>query len=305
MIKKALIVGFGSAGRRHAEILESLLGKSNILVLSNQKDISFKQVNFFDEIKAFNPDYIVVSSETSRHFNDLNEIESRWEGKTVLIEKPLFNKRKKLEKLKNKYFVGYNLRFHPLINKLKDEISSKERVFSVDVFCNSYLPNWRNNITYSYSSSASKKKGGGVLLDLSHEIDYLNYIFGDIHNMFSINLSLSDLKIDTDDYLMMVGKIGNEILFSLNLKYFSSNEVRQVWVETNLRSIVLDIHKSKLTYFYPDKKTQIIESSYSISSSYIEQHKAILENDFSKICSLDEGLQAMKVIDSVQSSNKK
>ena len=43
--------------------------------------------------------------------------------------------------------------------------------------CFSFLPNWRNNINYKNSNSAKKKLGGGVALELSHEIDLANYLF--------------------------------------------------------------------------------------------------------------------------------
>lgn len=298
MITKALIIGFGSSGRRHAEILESLLTKENILVLTRQKDIAYNCINSFDNIKGFNPDYIIVASETSKHFSYLKQIESSMKNKTVLIEKPLFDKKIHLNELRNNYFVGYNLRFHPLINKLKEDISTED-IFSVDVVCNSYLPDWRNTIPYEDSSSASKVKGGGVLLDLSHEIDYINYIFGDISHLFSENIKLSKLDIDTDDYLSLIGKIKKGGLFTLNMKYFSFNEIRRLSIETNLRSIVLDILNSKITYFSGDK-VEKIESDYLFDSTYLDQHKAILDNDFSKICSLDEGIKVMEMIDSVQ-----
>ena len=100
MITKALIIGFGSSGRRHAEILESLLTKENILVLTKQKDIAYNCINSFDNIKGFNPDYIIVASETSKHFSYLKQIESSMKNKTVLIEKPLFDKKIHLKFLK-------------------------------------------------------------------------------------------------------------------------------------------------------------------------------------------------------------
>ena len=39
-----------------------------------------------------------------------------------------------------------------------------------------FLPDWRKNIAYSKSYSSIKKQGGGVLLDLSHELDYATYL---------------------------------------------------------------------------------------------------------------------------------
>ena len=83
------------------------------------------------------------------------------------------------------------------INKIKNK-----KIYFVNAECSSYLPSWRKNVNYENSSSASKEKGGGVLLDLSHELDYLNSIFGisKIHSVF--NKKISGLKINTDDILI-------------------------------------------------------------------------------------------------------
>ena len=95
-------------------------------------------------------------------FQHIKLIEKIFINKKVLVEKPLFHKSINFNLKKNKYYVGYNLRFHPVIKFLKNKIKKKE-IFSVSIFCNSFLPKWRKNIDYSNSYS-SQKKGGGVLV---------------------------------------------------------------------------------------------------------------------------------------------
>ena len=106
---------------------------------------------------------------------------------------------------KNTFYVGYNLRFNPIINFLKKKIKSK-KIWNVNLFCGSYLPGWRSNIDYKKSSSAKKGLGGGVLLDLSHELDYLQWLFGNITIQYCKSKKLSNLNINTDDFLNLVGK---------------------------------------------------------------------------------------------------
>ena len=248
MIKKALVIGYGSIGQKHSNILSKLLGEENLFVLSSQDGIKHQCIDSLDKIGQLDPDYIVVATDTASHFNYLLEIEKTFEDKIVLVEKPLFAKKEKFEGLKNKYFVGYNLRFHPLLNKLK-ELIKKEEIYTVNIQCNSYLPNWRSNQDYSLTSSASKNRGGGVLLDLSHEIDYLMYLVGDIEPLFSKNTKISDLKIDSDDYLALFGNIRQGGVFQINLNYFSRNLIRKVEIETKDRSFELDLHNSNLIVF--------------------------------------------------------
>ena len=62
-----------------------------------------------------------------------------------------------------------------------------------------YLPYWRTNTDYRKSVSAQKILGGGVLLELSHEIDYLIWIFGSISKVNAFLTRHSSLEIDVED----------------------------------------------------------------------------------------------------------
>ena len=176
-------------GQKHSEYLSGLLGNENIFVLTKQENIPFASLNSISQINKLDPDYIVISSETSSHVSYIKEIETRVFNKVILVEKPLFAKYEDFHPRNNTYFVGYNLRFHPLISSIRDEIS-QEKVISFEIVCNSYLPDWRRNIHYSDSYSSSISKGGGVLLDLSHELDYLRYIFGDTEHLYSKSIKV-------------------------------------------------------------------------------------------------------------------
>jgi len=299
LITKALIIGFGSMGQKHSRYLSNLIGKENIFVLTSQKDIQFSRIESLNKIDALDPDYIIISSDTSSHFSYLKEIDLRLSKKIVLVEKPLFSTYENFYPSNNTYLVGYNLRFHPLIDLIKKEIK-QEKVISFDISCNSFLPNWRKNIHYAKSSSASVDSGGGVLLDLSHELDYLKYIFGDVQHLFSKNLKLSNLEIDTDDYLIFIGQTKDKALFTINLSYFSKREVREITIETEKRTIFLDLIDCKMISFFADKDPEEVKKEFSISNTYIQQHQDILKGDFSKVCSYAEGLEVMSLIDKIQ-----
>ena len=303
MNSKALIIGYGSIGRRHSKLLTKLLGKENIYVMSSKKKIPFKKINSFKDVSLLDPDYVVIASPTFLHFEQLKRIDKILSKKLVLIEKPLFSEKRKLSLKKNTYFVGYNLRFHPLINMLKDSIK-KDEILQVNIICNSYLPDWRKNISYKKSYSSSKKRGGGVLLDLSHEIDYLRYLVGDIEHLFSKNSKVSELKIDTDDYLNLFGRIVGGGFFNVNLNYFSKNPTREIFVETTSKSVHLNLIDSQITFYYLKKNKKVIKKKYPIERSYLDQHKAILSGDNSKICTLKEGTEVMNLVDRIQKFNK-
>jgi len=301
LINKALIIGFGSIGRKHAQILSKLLGKNNVYILTKQDEVEFNSFNSFDKINSLDPDYIVVASETSLHLKHILNLEKICRKKVVLIEKPLFDKQKKENLSNNHYLVAYNLRFHPLINLLKEKID-QEQVISAKAVCHSFLPRWRKNIKYQESASALTSRGGGVLLDLSHEIDYMQYIFGTLSVSYSINKKVSNLEIDTDDYLLICGELNKGGLFNIETSYFSKNNRRKVFIETPSISIELDIINSQMKIFEDNAEEIISETKYNLEDTYIDQHKAILSGDFSKTCTLFEGLRTMEIITEIQNA---
>ena len=145
-------------------------------------------------------------------------------------------------------------------------------------------------------------EGGGVLLDLSHEIDYLMYLVGDIEPLFSKNTKISDLKIDSDDYLALFGNIRQGGVFQINLNYFSRNLIRKVEIETKDRSFELDLHNSNLIVFNSLKKQVISRKAFTLEKTYQSIHNDIINNKEDKICTINEGLKVMEIIDQIQSS---
>ena len=153
MYKKILIIGAGSAGQNHLKALKALNKNFKIKIISSRK------LNFFNNknlIKSFVPDYIILSCPAKQHFRYIMNIEKNFISKKILIEKPLFEKPYRIQKnLKNHYFVGYNLRFHPIIQYLKKNLKNKKIYFAI-IICSSYLPHWRKKKNYMKSVSAQK-----------------------------------------------------------------------------------------------------------------------------------------------------
>ena len=153
---KVLIVGHGSAGERHCKVLRKKFKIKNIYFLTKKK-IKFNKITSILQIKKINPDYIILANQTSDHFKLLRFLEKNFSKKIILVEKPLFEKFRNLNVRKNKVFVAYQLRFHPVIQKLK-ELSKLKKIFNINVIANSYLPEWRKrNYRDSYSSNKKKR----------------------------------------------------------------------------------------------------------------------------------------------------
>ena len=297
MLNSALIIGYGSIGRRHARILKNKIKIKEITICTRQKINRFKTLRNLSDLKT-KPSYIVIASSTSEHFKQLKYIEKNFKSVPVLVEKPLFEKNKKFNIKNNKVFVGYNLRFHPIIKYLKKNIKRKE-IIDIKVCSNSYLPDWRKNLSYEKSSSAHKKLGGGVILELSHELDLIRWLFGEITIKFIQKGKFSNLLINTEDLLKLYGKIGKSNL-SIDLNYFSRIKKRNIVIDGKNFSIFADLINDKLEF--RSKGSNFIKKFYNfkVDDTYIQQHKAILFNEKKIVCNYDFAKNTMKLIDKIK-----
>ena len=148
---------------------------NKIYILTNQRIKPYSKLYFIKKIDNLNPDIIVIANETYKHYSVCKFLGKKFNNKIILCEKPLFNKFLKFTPKKNKFFITYNFRFNKCLQYIKKKVNL-DKVFYIEAESSSYLPNWRKGIDYkNYSAFAAK--GGGVLLDMSHEIDYINWLF--------------------------------------------------------------------------------------------------------------------------------
>ena len=132
----------------------------------------------------------------------------------------------------------------------------------------------------------------------------MQYIFGTLSVSYSINKKVSNLEIDTDDYLLICGELNRGGLLNIEASYFSKNTRRKIFIETSRSSIELDIIKSQMKIFTDHKEEIISEKDYNPADTYVDQHQAILSGDFSKICTLSEGLRTMEIITDIQNTRE-
>ena len=288
LIKKVLIIGFGSIGKKHFSILRK---KNHIIKVITDQKISDKIKLKRSKIQKFNPDYVVVASKTSKHFSDLKYIEKNINKKIVLIEKPLYENYKNIKLKNNRYLVGYNLRFHPVIQFLKKE---KLKPYFVQSNCYSYLPDWRDNIHYSKSNTADKI-GGGVALELSHEIDYLIWMFGNFKKKNILNKKVSNLKINKDDIFILNANLKN-LHLNVSINIFSKIKKREIFIYTKNKQYHADLNKNKLQIYFKNKIKTITWKNFDISKTYEMEHNFILREKFNDFCTINQANNLLKII---------
>ena len=241
---RAVVIGFGSIGKRHAEILSSLNCVEKVIVLSNQKCIPYESINKLGDVSRMRPDYVVVAQETSEHFKVLSFLEEELSKKTILVEKPLFDRYRWFAVKNNTVFVAYNLRFHPGIQLVKQLIVGR-KLWSVEARCTSYLPDWRPGQDYRETYSRTLQRGGGVLLDLSHELDYVRWLFGDFEIKWAAVEKISNLEIESDDFVSVFAENRKKVRLHIELNYFTRHPSRTLIVCGENIEIHLDLIGNK------------------------------------------------------------
>jgi len=216
-----LVVSYGSIGRRHIGNLRFLCPAAQIGVLRTNTPMGAAteslpegiNVQFFelDDALAFAPDAVVVASPASTHLYYALAFIAR--GVPVLVEKPLADTTRGLRELVAKAAehqvraaVAYNLRYKPSLQHVRQQVltGSIGEVLSVRAEVGQYLPDWRPGTRYQDNVSAQAALGGGALLELSHELDYLYWMFGLPHSVTARGGRLSALDLDVEDLVELL-----------------------------------------------------------------------------------------------------
>lgn len=295
---KYLVVGYGSIGKRHAACLVRL--GCEVHLVTQQKTHEYP--NYFSihlALKNSSFDYVVIANETYLHHQSLLDlIVCDYRG-VVLVEKPLFSKTMTLpEHFIKHIFVSYNLRFHELLLEVKQLIVN-EQLITFSAYVGQYLPSWRSARDYRSCYSAIKSKGGGVLCDLSHELDYIQWFCGPCLEVAALGGHLSELEISSDDVYSIIMKGTSCPLISLHINYLDRSSKREIIINTQTKTISVDLVKGVLAV---DGEIRVQGVDLGIKT-YDHLHLAMLNSNFDNFCTYAEGVSIVNLIDAIERAN--
>ena len=283
---KVIFFGLGSIGLRHARLLLSsfdheLYAFRSNATNKNKNELGIQELYSWEEVEKIRPEVAFITGPTSLHL-DIAIKCSKFCNK-FFIEKPLDasteNVTKFLDIIKKNgavTYLAYNLRFHPVVVKLK-EFSEKNTFLHMRVKSTSFLPNWRPTQNHLESYSAHKKLGGGVILDLSHEFDYINYLLGDIVELRGVGYKKSNVTIDTEDFVdvLIKSSLGQT---NLHLDYFSHHTTRTIDIDFREISISANLIKGNIEIYKDGKLQETLEFPYELDKMYQTQLEYFFNN---------------------------
>ena len=311
-MKKILVIGYGSIGKRHVKNLLKN-SKYEILILTKRKindskETRVKYYNSLTNVLKEKPEIAFITNETSFHIQTAIKLAKK--NIHLFIEKPLSNSNKNIQKLqeivnKNKLItqMGCNWRFHPCIKKIKGIIEKNEigKIYSVQVESNSYLPDWHPYEDYTKSYASREKLGGGIVLTQIHELDYLYWFFGKVDEVFSVTKKQSQLEVNADDISIMVLKFKKNILGEIHLDYFQRPDFKRCKIISSKGTLYWDSSINEVKFYSNSKKKWIkkIElKKYEKNQMYVDEILHFLKSVKNKkktINPLNDGVKTLRI----------
>ncbi len=298
---KVLIIGLGSIARKHLAALKQIAGNWEIFALRSHTGASsvegVQNVYSYAEAQALDPDWILISNPTALH-RDTIETVLPW-GKPLFIEKPALDSTANTSALIQQAesvltYVACNLRFLDSLVFLRDYLQDK-KVQEAQLYCGSYLPDWRPGTDFRQSYSARPELGGGVHLDLIHELDYAYWLFGAPEQSDSILRSRSALQIPAVDYAHYT-LCYKDFVATVTLNYFRRDYRRTAEIILEEETLLLDIKANQVR---TSAGAVLFNSEQLITDTYLPQLQyfvqLVQDQQSTSMNSLREGVEVLKI----------
>ena len=270
---KVLIMGLGSIARKHVAALRRIDPCVRIVALRSGRTADglpgVEDIRSLDALDG-RPDFAIISNPTALHADAIRQLLPL--EIPLFIEKPLFPELGHddlLEEIRRRgirTYVACNMRFMDCLQYLHDHAGAL-RINEVNVYCGSYLPEWRPGTDWRRCYSARPELGGGVHLDLIHELDYIHWIFGDplrTRKTLRHSSSLGTEAVDYANYCLEY----KDFCVSLVLNYFRRDYKRTVEIVAEEGTWTADLASGRIT----DARGQVLfESRQEGNDDYWEQ----------------------------------
>lgn len=286
---KHLIIGGGSIGKLHLLNLKALK-QDELFCLRREHDAEFEKeynarvLTSAKQVVNIDPDIIYICNPTSLHAEALDIAVSC--GAHVFMEKPLTHSLESLNAIRANwkddtvFFIGFMLRFHPFVKVIEDKLSEGVigDVYNARFEFGSYLPSWHPWEDYKKSYAARKDLGGGVINTITHELDLIQYYFGDPTAVTAVKRNLGKLSIEVEEIAEAIFEYPDKLV-TLHLDYLQKDYHRQVNFFGSEGKIRWNWHNNKLIVDRHRSGKEIIELKevFDVNQLYVDELKHFLK----------------------------
>ena len=311
---KVVIAGLGSIGRRHLRNLracgveEFVLLRSHRATLPDDELAGLPVETSIEAALAHEPDAIVISNPTALHLDVA--IPAAKAGVAILMEKPVSDSMTGMDEFLQiveendvPVLVGFQFRWHPGLRGIKNLVEMGEvgRATSVRVRWGEYLPDWHPWEDYRKGYAARKDLGGGVVLTLTHPLDYLRMMFGEVTAEWAFADKVSDLEMDVEDTAEIGLRFENGMIGNVHLDYVQRPPQHSLEVVCTKGSIFWDNADGMVRVFDGEKKMWTeypMKEGFERNDLFMAQTAhfvAMVRDGIPSGCTLQDGIRAQEL----------
>lgn len=316
---KFLIAGFGSIGRRHFRNLKAL-GQNDIVLLRSHRSTletdEIKDVPVETTIEAalaHKPDGVIIANPTALHLDVAIPVAKA--GVHILMEKPVSDSTDRMDELQvvldasgAQLLVGFQFRFHPGLQKVKAliEAGTIGRVLYARAHWGEYLPNWHPWEDYRKGYAARKDLGGGVVRTLSHPIDYMRFLLGEVEDVKATTGNCSSLELtDVEDMGEMQFRHANGAISTIHVNYFQRPPKHDLEIIGEKGTIKWDNADGICRWWTEEQdewRSEPLPDGFDRNDLFLAETAKFLEMVEGKSespCTLQDGLRVQEIIEEV------
>ena len=227
-----------------------------------------------------NPDAAIIASPATHHLQTAQPLAEN--GVHLFVEKPIADSIDGVDRLIAEcsdngcvLMTGYNLRFDPSLKALKSVIDDGliGNPVGLRAEVGQYLPDWRPTTDYRDAVSANRSLGGGALLELSHELDYAQWLMGDITSVSAQVGQVSDLEIDVEDIAELNVRFGSGAIGNIHLDFVQRTPSRQCRIIGTEGTLIWDAIANTVRCFETaaDEWSDMLITSTDRSQMYLDE----------------------------------
>jgi predicted dehydrogenase len=281
-----LVVGAGSIGRRHASNLRGL-GVMKLAVTDTHAArvqplidelgvVGFADLD--EALRIFQPHVVFICTPPAFHIEQAMRALSS--GADIFIEKPLSHRLDGVAALKAEagrlgrvVQVGYNLRFNPGIRTLKRFVEEgvAGRILWARAEVAQYLPDWRPWQDYRESYTARQELGGGIILDASHEIDYMLWLLGPPRELTCMAGRVSGLEVSVEDCATMLIRLRSGAQADIHMDFAQRTASRSCVVAGDRARLEWEHGRNQVRVLRPDGPPEVIEYEFESNQMYVAE----------------------------------
>ena len=308
MAERIIICGTGSIGMQYAAILRGMGIDPMLIPVRAERCKELKSEGYtvakeLDSSIADSTNCCIIATETKRHVEDA--LRAMGLGLRVLVEKPLGVSVEDICRFKrtagghglDRLRVACPLRWYEAVAAVKENLVELGQIHTVNICCQSYLPDWRPRRNYKTSYSASLDQGG-VVRDLVHEIDYCNYLFG-LPSAGDIQFSGvrgGSIGIESTSNAILSWGIGGQTLVSIQLDYLTRSAKRSICVYGEKGEIKADLISGEVKCVLAGGESKIQNVEVNRDAATVKMLESFIKDD-GLGCTFQQALEAAEIID--------